>query len=156
VIRTSALRRVGGLEARPGGPFADDLWLFRMALAGGLEVDSRALCRKRLHAQSVSATEPYPLETYRAYLGEHRAIVRRAGLPAREARMLLGVAAVREASVVARWPAPTLRRRVGRHPVVNRLRWYLSQAPRRLAGSMASRAATGDAAARRDVGPGRP
>jgi glycosyltransferase involved in cell wall biosynthesis len=154
VIRASALRRVGGLEAGPWGPFADDLWLFRMALAGGLEFDPRALCRKRLHPRSVSATERYPLETYRAYLGEYRAIVRSAGLAAREARVLLGAAAIREASVVARWPARTLRRRVGRHPVVNRLRWYLAQAPRRLARSIAPRAGTGPAAERPGVGPG--
>ena len=148
VIRTAALRRVGGLEAGPWGPFADDLWLFRMALAGGLEFDPRALCRKRLHPRSVSATERYPLEMYRAYLGAYRAIARSAGLPAPEARALVSAAAMREAALVARWPARKLARRVGRHPLVDRLRWYVSQAPRRLARSIEPRGATETAADR--------
>jgi hypothetical protein len=64
----------------------------------------------------------------------HRAIVRAAGLPPREARTLLRAVALREAGLIARWPARALYRRVRRMRSVNVLAWYLAQAPRRLLG----------------------
>jgi GT2 family glycosyltransferase len=134
VIRTAALRRVGGLAAGAWGAFADNLWLFRLVLDGGFEHVPRTLCRKRLHPASVSARQCPTLGTWRAYVGAHQGIVRAAGLPPLERRALLAAVTLREAAVIAHGPARALRRRVARHPALNRLAWYLAptQLPRRL------------------------
>jgi glycosyltransferase involved in cell wall biosynthesis len=134
VVRGSALRTVGGLEAGPWGVYADDLWLFRLALLGPFAHEPRPLCRKRLHAGSISATTRYTYRQHRAYVGAHRAIVRRAGLPW-EARLGLWLSvSLRQLWLAAWWMLRAGRRHVDRVVPTERLRWYASpgELPRRL------------------------
>jgi glycosyltransferase involved in cell wall biosynthesis len=126
VVRSDAIRRVGGLEIGPWGVFADDLWLYRLALLGGFVHEDRPLCRKRFYRGSVSTTNRYTLGQRLAYLAAHRALARRAGCTGRERAAVLAVVTLRQARVTAD--------RIFRSLPTGRLEWYLSPAelPRRL------------------------
>jgi glycosyltransferase involved in cell wall biosynthesis len=134
VVRCRALQAVGGLEAGPWGVYADDLWLFRLALLGAFVHEPRALCGKRLHGASVSATTRYTYGQYRAYVGAHRALVRRAELT-RRARLVLSLCVtLRQGWLAAWWALRAGRWRMDRLVPTERLRWYASpgELPRRL------------------------
>ena len=126
VVRSAAIRTVGGLESGPWGVYADDLWLFRLALRGGFVHEARPLCRKRFYGGSVSATNRYTLGQRLAYLAAHRALARRAGCTGRERAAVLASVTLRQVSVTAH--------RIFRSLPTGRLEWYLSPAefPRRL------------------------
>lgn len=133
VVRRRALEAVGELEVGPWGVYADDLWLFRLALLGPFVYEPRPLCTKRLHAGSVSATTRYTYGQYRAYIGAHRALGRRAGL-GRRARLALALSVLlRQAWLAGWWALRAGRRRMDRLVLTDRLRWYASPAelPRR-------------------------
>ena len=126
VVRSDAIRTAGGLESGPWGIYADDLWLYRLALLGGFVHEDRPLCRKRIHRGSVSTTNRYTLGQRLAYLSAHRALGRRARLTRRERAALRAAIAFRQAGVIAGW--------LPRLVPTDRLGWYLSPAelPRRL------------------------
>jgi glycosyltransferase involved in cell wall biosynthesis len=126
VVRSDAIRRVGGLESGPWGIFADDLWLYRLALLGGFIHEDRPLCRKRIHRASVSTMNRYTLGQRLAYLAAHGELGRRARLTGRERALLLAAIAFRQAGVIAGW--------LPRFVPTDRLGWYVSPAhlPRRL------------------------
>jgi glycosyltransferase involved in cell wall biosynthesis len=134
VVRSAAIRAVGGLENGRWGIYADDLWLFRLALRGGFVHEARPLCRKRVYRGSVSMTNRYTLGQRMAYLGAHRDLARRAGLTWRERTPLLAAIVFRQVCVTAGWILRASRRGVDRALPIDRLGWYVSpaQLPRRL------------------------
>ena len=134
VVRSGAIRAVGGLEAGPWGVYADDLWLFRLALLGGFVHEPRPLCRKRFYRGSISSTNRYTLGQRMAYLSAHRVLARRARLTRRERTALLLAIAVRQLALAAGWLVRRSRRGVDRFVPTARLEWYISPAelPRRL------------------------
>jgi glycosyltransferase involved in cell wall biosynthesis len=112
VVRSAALRTVGGLEVGPWEVYADDLWLFRLALLGDFAHDARPLCRKRLYQGSVSTTYRYTYRQRNAYLAGHRRLVREAGLGWRTACVLHLSIALRQAWVALWWLSRATRRRL--------------------------------------------
>ncbi len=134
VVRSGAIRAVGGLEPGPWGVYADDLWLFRLALLGSFVHEARPLCRKRYYRGSVSTLNRYTLGQRMAYLAAHRALARRARLTRRDQAVLLTAIALRQAGLAAGWLLRRSRRGVDRFLPTDRLEWYISPAelPRRL------------------------
>ena len=125
VVRSAAIRAVGGLERGPWGIYADDLWLYRLALRGDFVHEESPLCRKRIYRGSVSTTNRYTLGQRLAYLAAHRELGRRARLTGRERAVLLAAIALRQAGVIVGW--------LPRLVPTDRLGWYVSPAelPRR-------------------------
>jgi glycosyltransferase involved in cell wall biosynthesis len=134
IVRSAAIRAVGGLEVGPWEIFADDLWLFRLALVGGFVHDARPLCRKRLYRGSVSTLYRYTYRQRNAYLAAHRRLVRAAGLGWRTTYVLLVGIALRQACVALWWLSCACGRGIEHIVPTGRLRWYASPAelPRRL------------------------
>jgi glycosyltransferase involved in cell wall biosynthesis len=134
VVRSAAVRAVGGLEVGPWEIYADDLWLFRLALLGAFVHDARPLCHKRRYQGSVSTTYRYTYRQRNAYVAAHRRLVRQAGLGWRATSVLLLGIALRQAWLALWWQARAGRRGIDRVLPTERLQWYLSPAelPRRL------------------------
>jgi glycosyltransferase involved in cell wall biosynthesis len=134
VVRSGAIRAVGGLEVGPWEIYADDLWLFRLALLGGFAHDARPLCRKRMYMGSVSSTNRYTYRQRNAYVVAHRRLVRQAGLGWRATTVLLVGIALRQAWLALWWLARAGGRAIDGKLPAERLRWYVSphELPRRL------------------------